>query len=103
MRMGLAYNAAVWEECRRYGVEFLKEGKSRLVSEYSEAFNNAIVQYEAVAKHLKEVTEHYPFGDMSEAPIGVNETSRKTATALNQPKQAEAKGLETLETIVTLL
>ena len=28
IRMGLAYNAAVWEECRRLGVDFLKEARA---------------------------------------------------------------------------
>lgn len=103
IRMGLAYNAAVWEECRRFGVEFLKEAKQRLGNEHNEVFDDAISHYEIVAEHLKEITALYPFGDLSEAPIGVNQTSQTAAEALKSANEAEAAGLQALESILAAL
>jgi hypothetical protein len=103
-RMGHAYNTAVWEECRRFGVEFLKEAKVQLGSELGSLFDTAIGHYEQVAAGLKTVTEMYPFDDhRTMDPVGVNDQSQAAAETLKQVREAEAAGLESLEVILTAL
>ena len=100
-RMGHAYNTAVWEECRRYGVEFLSEAKERLGGDLGALFDTAIGHYEQVAAGLKTVTELYPFGEhRTMEPVGVNDNSQTAAEDLTQVREAEAAGLASLEEIL---
>jgi hypothetical protein len=102
IRLGMAYGAAVWESCRRHGVEFLKEAKERLGDELGALFDEAIGPYEIVAKNLKKVIELYPFS-LSEAPIGVDEKSHAAVKVLKDAREAEAAGLQALTKIVEAL
>ncbi|NIV38401.1 MAG: hypothetical protein GWN58_55975 [Anaerolineae bacterium] len=103
IRMGMWYNAAVWEECRRYGVEFLEEAKQRLDDGLGSLLDEAIVHYRAVAGQLKAVTELYPPYQAGEGQIEVNDTSRAAVEALKKARDAEAAGLEALERLTTEL
>ncbi|MEW6716870.1 MAG: hypothetical protein AB1345_05125 [Chloroflexota bacterium] len=102
--MGMAYNAAVWEECRRYGVAFLKEAKARLKGATSTLFDEAIEHYETVTRHLKGGCQLYPFEEYrSKESIDLDDKSQKAVDMLKKAREAEALGLRTLEKIVSRL
>jgi hypothetical protein len=99
--MGHAYNAAVWEECRRNGLAFLQEAKQRLAGQSNGAFNGAIRSYGEVAKQLKKITELYPFFENNrEEEMGQNPKSEQAVEHLKTAKTAEAKGAKYLEEIL---
>ncbi len=102
---GMAYNAAVWSECRGFAVKFLKEAKEwtgTLVS----LFDEALKHYEVVAKNLNKISEMFPF-----PPPGWKVTTSETdeikditriETALKylrDARNAEESGLKALEKI----
>jgi DNA-binding HxlR family transcriptional regulator len=102
--MGLAYNAVVWAECRKYGVEFLKEAKKRLSKEIRPLFETSIDHYEEVSKNLDRVTKLFPFAiGMLADPIGVSQKSKDGTEYLTAARNAEEKGLESLKHIVETL
>ena len=101
--MGMWYNAAVWEECRRYGVEFLEEAKGRLDIGLRPLVDEALIHYRAVAEQLKAVTGFYPAYRAGEGEIEVNDTSRAAVGALKAAREAEAAGLEVLGRLVVEL
>jgi hypothetical protein len=98
---GAAYNAEVWHECRHLAVEFLKEAKERLANpKLTALFDEACAHYEVVRDKLKEITGLLPF--LSFDPAHIKDASRreKVAAALREAREAEAKGLASLEKIV---
>ena len=102
--MGHAYNAAVWEECRRNGVMFLQQVKKRLPGIADQALDSAIKAYGEVSTQLKSVTELYPFFENNrEEPLGDNPKSQKTAEFLEAASQAEATGLKHLQDVLEAL
>ena len=101
--MGMWYNAAVWEECRRYGVEFLEEAKDCLDTGLGPLLDEALVHYRVVTRELKAVTELYPPYQAGEGEIEVNDTSRAAVEALKKAQQAEAAGLEALGRLMAAL
>ena len=100
---GMAYNAAVWLECRAYAVEFLKEAKERLDSKLAPLFDEAISHYDVVARNLKRVEELFPFHTRKPEHIKDAERRQKAIEALKTARAAEEKGLETLQKIVDQL
>ena len=95
---GLAYNAAVWHECRHYAVEFLQEAKMRLGDHALPALDNAIECYSRVRDELALVAEIYPFPPGQQQP-----DNERAGEALRRARAAEATGLKTLEQIVKAL
>jgi len=97
---GMAYNAAVWLECRAYAVGFLKEAKERLDSKLDPLFDEAISHYDVVARQLNQVKELFPF--MTRKPEHIQDEARrnKAIEALKTAREAEEKGLESLQKIV---
>ena len=95
---GAAYNAAVWHECRRYAVEFLKEAKERL-GEPAAPFDEAIGYYEVVAENLKKVAELFPFHGLKSEHIQDEGRRAEAAAALRAAREAEAAGLAALAKI----
>jgi hypothetical protein len=99
---GMAFNAAVWSECRGFAVEFLKEARVRIGGKSDSLFDEAIRDYERIAGSLKELTELFPF-----PPKGteVGEVNRCTSAVecLKYAKDAEESGLKALEKIVSRL
>ena len=53
--VGVAYNAAVWAECRTEAVQFLAEAKNRLDGKCGDLFDLAIQDYERVAADLESI------------------------------------------------
>ena len=99
---GTGYNAAVWGECRRYAVEFLKEARERIDGSTDSLFDEATASYQTVAEELRKVSELFPF-----PPKGnhVNDEERcKSAVAhLRTARNAEEAGLEMLGKIAAAL
>lgn len=99
-RFGLGYNAAVWAESRRFAVAFLREAKQRLKGRFDSLFQEAIAQYEIVARNLKTVSDAYPFEPCQHVPVPVDERARSTVAALKKAREAEVAGLAELAAIV---
>lgn len=102
IRIGMSYHAAVWESCRRHGVQFLSEARERLGEGMAARFDEAIGLYEIVAENLRKVTALYPF-DRSDNPIGVDDKSRAAVKSLQDAREAEGAGLQALAKIVEAL
>lgn len=101
---GMAYNAEVWNECRQYAVEFLKEAKQRLGSDkLAPLFDDAIGHYGVVASSLKSVQKLFPFLERKDEHIEDESRRAKAIEALKSARAAEAKGLKSLEKIVAEL
>lgn len=100
-QLGVSYNAAVWESCRRNGVAFLSEAKERMDSAMEPLLDDAASHYRQVAQFLKDLMEQYPFDqNYSEIPIIVDERREASVSLLEQAKDAEARGMEALARIV---
>jgi hypothetical protein len=91
--MGHAYNAAVWEECRRNGVAFLQTAKKKMEGRLESQFYQAIQAYKEVTEQLKEITELYPFFENNQPePVGDNPRSQRAAENLMAAMSAEDVG-----------
>ena len=95
---GMAYNAAVWTECRDFAVLFLKEAKARVADEFGALFDEAIEHYEVVSQHLNKVSAAFPF------PPGGDEVAdadrcRQAVDHLRIAQNAEEEGLRSLDRI----
>jgi hypothetical protein len=101
---GLAYNAAVWSECRGYAVQFLREARERIDGEARELLDEAIRHYGQVSDSLERVTQIHPFSpELPNDPIGIASPSDAAVAALKKAREAEAAGLEVLAGIVEAL
>jgi hypothetical protein len=103
LALGMAYNAAVWAECRSSAVAFLREAGQRLPSQVV-LFERAMEHYAQVARELAEVSKRYPFSfDLGLEPVPVEKDSRAAVEALRVARQAEGAGLKVLAEIVEAL
>lgn len=101
IRMGMAYNAAVWATCRKHASAFLQEAKMRLADGDARPFDQAIALYSDVAGRLDEVSQLYPFSEnVSQNPVAVDRRSEKAVHLLQQAKDAETRGLDLLSSLV---
>jgi len=103
---GMAYNAAVWSECREFAVPFLIEAKERLngtKKKIRSLFDEAIEHYSLVAGYLKRVSDAFPLDGKSSEHIKDNSRCSAAIEALKEVRKAEKEGLETLEKIVNEL
>jgi hypothetical protein len=98
---GLAYNAAVWGECRHHAVEFLRESKGRIEGLDSE-FDEAIEHYSQVSDSLKTLMKIYPFKGPADFSKTVEDPDKraKATSLLGDAREAEESGLRTLEKII---
>jgi hypothetical protein len=104
MRNGMAYNAAVWDECREMAVAFLQEAAQRMDGSLADPCKEAERYYRMVAVQLGEVRANYPFrGDLTEAPIPIDETRRETIVHLQRAREAEARALDSLRNLQHIL
>ena len=100
-RFGMGYNAAVWHECRKFGVEFLQEAKERLDGVAVNLFDGAIEHYQRVTDRLGKVSERYPWTpEGGDTTIPVDEQCTEAVVWLKDARDAEAKGLAILEQII---
>ena len=99
---GMAYNSAVWTECRNFAVEFLEEANERIDGRCRSFFDEAKEHYRVVAQNLKRVSELFPF------PPKGNEIKdaircKQAIEYLRNARSAEERGLKTLEKLATQL
>jgi hypothetical protein len=100
---GMAYNAAVWNECRGFAVLFLKEAKVRLGEQAAAVFDEAIRHYEVVARNLQTVADTFPFHGMEPEHIKDPDRLKVALESLRAARAAEASGLAVLNEIVKKL
>ena len=102
--MGNAYNAAVWAECRKYAVEFLKEANKKLTRDVKPLIDTSLSHYQDVSKNLDLLAKLFPFSPgMSPKPIGVSSKNSDGVEYLTAARNAEEKGLDSLKPIVEAL
>jgi hypothetical protein len=103
-RFGMGYNAALWAECRRYAVDFLKEARDRVGNDASGLFFEAIDHYQLVSQSLEDLAQTYPFSpDAPQSAIAIDDTSKSSVEILKAAREAEAAGLEVLNKIISEL
>lgn len=104
---GIAYNAAVWNECRVQAVAFLKEAHQRLPGICDTEFEEAITYYETVKDSLGQVAALFPFLNMStpEKNTHVKDPQRiaSAISHLKHAREAEKNGLQSLQKIIIAL
>ena len=100
---GMAYNAAVWSECRNFAVGFLKEAKERIGGQSGVLFDEAIHYYEVVAENLKKVADTYPFHGLKPEHIKDEDRRRSALEYLRAARTNEESGLKALEKILSEL
>lgn len=101
--VGPMYNAEVWRECRRYGVQFLQEAKGRLNdAALAPLFDDAIRNYQRVERELGIVCSQFWF-DSAAAKAPAAERQAHAQRALRTAKRAEQEGLKALGKIVAAL
>jgi len=99
--MGHSYNAAVWHECRKYAVGFLKEGRKYVSGSTKAKFDEARKHYEIVVENLERITKDYPFYQgLDNKHIGIDDRTKKTVESLTNAKEAEAMGLSLLKDLI---
>ena len=98
----MAYNAAVWNECRQFAVKFLGEAKERLGGKLSPLLGEAAEHYKVVAQNLQRVTELFPFPPKGDE---IKDTARckEAVECLTRAQRAEEQGLSSLEKTVRVL
>ena len=96
---GMAYNAAVWAECRHFAVDFLREVKERVSDGLGPLLDEAAGHYEVVAQNLKTVSETFPFPPKGEE---IKDADRRKSALenLRKARQAEEAALSSLEKIL---
>lgn len=100
VKLGMAYNAGCWAECRGFGVQFLKEAKERINGKTSSLFDEATEHYEAVHENLQKVVELFPFqSNRSTDNVNDSELSQTAIKHLSDARKAEEAGLNSLEKI----
>ncbi|MCK4592993.1 hypothetical protein KAU45_00735 [bacterium] len=97
---GMAYNAAVWSECRDFAYKFLREAAERLGGQVVALFYKAAGHYRVVSENLKKVADKFPFFTMKPEYIEDETRRRSTIEALKSARKAEASGLDLLERLV---
>jgi len=100
---GMAYNSAVWSECRHHAVEFLKEAKERVGGKAGTAFEEAIGHYQQVAENLKKVADTFPFLGLEPEHIADEARISTGLECLRKARSSEEAGLKALEGILSEL
>ncbi|TFG27853.1 ArsR family transcriptional regulator [Candidatus Thorarchaeota archaeon] len=104
LSMGHSYNAGVWAECRKFAVQFLKEGKKHVTGDVKILLDKARYQYEIVAANLESIAKDYPFAPrLDNRPLGIDERTKRTYDSLIEARNAEREGLGILKDIVEKL
>lgn len=98
---GMAYNSAVWYECRALGTKFLIEAHDRIGGDCAPLFKEAAEHYRRVSLPLKELTELFPFPPKDE--LKDEEKRQKGVELIKSARVYEEKGLNTLVKIIEKL
>ncbi len=101
-KLGMSYNAVVWEECRRLGAAFLLEARDRVGGGIEGLLDQALGHYREVARQLKAVVDLCPFTP-DERLLQVDDDVREAIAALKSAREAEREGLGALTAIVDAL
>lgn len=100
VKIGMAYNAACWSECRGFGIRFLKEARERINGKTSTLFDEATKNYESVYENLKKVSELFPLqSNLTMDTITDSELINRAINYLTDARKAEEAGLSSLEKI----
>jgi RNA polymerase sigma factor (sigma-70 family) len=102
LSFGHSYNAEVWAECRRQAVTFLNEARTRLNGTPVAALEESAAHYSVVASKLKAVRDLHPFRSPAESR-DEHVRSPEAATLLREAGTAEAKGLESIRSVIDAL
>ncbi|MBN2171368.1 MAG: hypothetical protein JW819_08615 [Candidatus Krumholzibacteriota bacterium] len=104
LEIGMAFNAAVWGECRINAARFLAEAAERLDGGAAPRLREAGARYEAVAGRLAAVARCFPLSqELSDRPLGVDERTADAAADLRAARDEEAEALELLPDIIEAL
>ncbi len=95
---GMAYNSAVWHECRALGTKFLVEAHERIGGKASPLFKEAAEHYAKVAISLKELAVLFPFPPKGE--LKDEERRQKGIELLKAARVDEKQGLQSLVRIL---
>jgi hypothetical protein len=97
---GVAYNAALWGECRALAFQFLREAAGRLPDRYEPLFDRAARYYGYVARNLGEVAGVFPLlattEDQREANVRDRDRCRIAIEHLKAARSAEESALEVI-------
>lgn len=102
LQHGMAYNTAVWHECRHNAVEFLKEVEHIVDGQCHHDLTRAIDAYTQVRDNLSELQKEFPFS-FSEEPIKDSKRIAKGCDLLKDAKEAEAQAIGSLVKIIKCL
>ena len=92
---GLAYNAAVWNECRQHAARFLREAKDRICGSAGSLFDEAAGHYSGAAENLALVAEKFAFPPQGDE-LKDSARVRFAIDTLGKARAAEAGGLASL-------
>jgi hypothetical protein len=93
---GMAYNAAVWAECRELAVPFLEEAAERIGGAVAALAREAAGRYAAVREELRAVFALFPFHEREPEQIRDVKRCAQAVGHLRRAREAEAAGLEVL-------
>ncbi len=100
---GLAYNAAVWHECRGMAVGFLREARQRLPVDDNHSLDEAISAYEQVAKGLAAVEQIFPFHERQDEHVRDQARLNAAIDGLRTARDAERRGVAALDATASAL
>ncbi len=99
--LGMTYNAAVWAESRTLGLDFLVEAKQRIDGNIRLLLDEAIDSYSPVVESLNVLVDLFPM--FPDGEINDRERCKKAVGHLKRAREAEEKGLKSLEKLVAAL
>lgn len=99
--LGMAYNAAVWTECRTMACMFIQEAKQKINGNIGPLLDEAMDSYYTIAESLNKLTDLFPMVPQGE--INDTERCKKALVYLRRAREAEVMGLKSLEKIIAAL
>jgi hypothetical protein len=104
LQIGMAYNAAVWAECRKHAAGFLREAGGRLEGNAGRVLQESAERYETVASHLDRVSGLFPFSpELTQNPVEPDARLSEACDALEKTRESELDGLERLREALALV
>ena len=99
---GMAYNSAVWAECREHAAAFFGEMKERLGTDIQASADEAGEHYSVSANNLKDLSRLFPFPPQGEE-VKNDVLCRRGVELLKKSKEADAAGLAVITRIAQAL